>query len=278
MSSRTKDASLEVTPGLPVVTAEEALVLAHRSEQGVMTLTLNRPEQFNALSSAMLAALQAELDVIDDNVRVLVIAARGRAFCAGHDLKEMRAHIDEQWQRDLFQRCSTVMQTLIALPQPVIARVQGVAAAAGCQLVASCDLAIAVDTASFGVSGINLGLFCSTPSVALTRNLSRKRAFQMLMTGDFIDAETAVAWGLLNGSVPAESLDEAIAQLTASICAKSRVAVSTGKQLFYSQIERPLNEAYELAGNAMACNMMTEDVSEGIDAFFAKRTPNWKHR
>lgn len=262
------------------VTADnDALLLSRLSEQGVLTLTLNRPAQFNSLSQAMLTALQAALDGIDDSVRMLVLAANGRAFCAGHDLREMREHADDEaWQRDLFQQCSQVMQTLSSIPQPVVARVQGVAAAAGCQLVASCDLAVAADHATFGVSGINLGLFCSTPSVALSRNLSRKRAFQMLMSGDFISADTAVDWGLVNDCVPEESLDAAIEQWCNSICGKSRVAVSTGKRLFYEQLERPLEQAYDLASKAMACNMMAEDVTEGIDAFFAKRPPNWKHR
>ena len=255
----------------------EALVLVSLSGQGVLRLTLNQPTRFNALSQAMLSALQAALDQIDERVRVVVIAANGRAFCAGHDLAEMRSHPDEAWQRGLFQQCSRVMQTLVSLPQPVIARVQGVAAAAGCQLVASCDLAVAADHADFGVSGINLGLFCSTPSVALSRNLSRKRAFQMLMSGDFISAQTALEWGLLNDCVPEASLDTSIEQWCNTICGKSSVAVSIGKRLFYEQLERPLAEAYELASDAMACNMMAEDVAEGIDAFFEKRPPSWKH-
>ena len=256
----------------------QPLLIRHLDNQGVLTLTLNRPNSFNSLSEAMLDALQSELNAIDDSVRVLVLAASGKAFCAGHDLKEMRAHIDEQWQRALFKKCSTFMQTLIDLPQPVIAKVQGVAAAAGCQLVANCDLAIASSQCTFGVSGINLGLFCSTPSVALSRNLSRKRAFQILMTGEYLSASTAVEWGLLNQSVPAEELDSAVAALSAQICAKSQVAVSTGKTLFYKQIELPLVEAYELAGSAMACNMMADDVSEGIDAFFEKREPVWNDK
>lgn len=254
------------------------LLVRHLDNEGVLTLTFNRPDSFNTLSEAMLDALHSELNAIDDSVRVLVLAANGKAFCAGHNLKEMRTHIDEQWQRALFKKCSAFMQTLIDLPQPVIAKVQGIAAAAGCQLVANCDLAIASDQCTFGVSGINLGLFCSTPSVALSRNLSRKRAFQMLMTGEYISADTAVEWGLLNQSVPAEELDSVVAALCSQICAKSQVAVSTGKTLFYKQIELPLSEAYELAGSAMACNMMADDVVEGIDAFFEKREPTWKNR
>lgn len=261
----------------------DPILLSNLSEQGIFTLTLNRPAQFNALSESMLDALQNALDNLDSRARVVVIEARGKAFCAGHDLHEMRAHADaenggEQWQRDLFKKCSRFMQTLINIPQPVIAKVQGLATAAGCQLVANCDLAIAADECKFGVSGINLGLFCSTPSVALSRNLSRKRAFQMLMTGDFISAEQAVDWGLLNKSVAADALDNEVNILANQICQKSQVAVTTGKTLFYKQLEKPLHEAYELAGDAMACNMMSDDVKEGIDAFFEKREPSWKNR
>lgn len=259
------------------------ILLSSLNAQGVLTLTLNRPEQFNVLNEAMLDALQHELDTIHGNTRVVVIAATGRAFCAGHDLQEMRAHLDadaggEQWQISLFRKCSHFMQTLISIEQPVIAKVQGLATAAGCQLVANCDLAIASSNCKFGVSGINLGLFCSTPSVALTRNLSRKRAFQMLMTGEFINTSQAVEWGLLNRSVEPEKLDKAVTDLCLQICSKSRVAVSTGKSLFYEQLEKPLAEAYELAGAAMACNVMSDDVKEGIDAFFEKRDPEWKNR
>ena len=261
----------------------DPILLSNLNDQGIFTLTLNRPAQFNALSEAMLDALQNALDNLDSQARVVVIEARGKAFCAGHDLHEMRAHADaenggEQWQRDLFKKCSGFMQTLINIPQPVIAKVQGLATAAGCQLVANCDLAIAANECKFGVSGINLGLFCSTPSVALSRNLSRKRAFQMLMTGDFISAEQAVDWGLLNKCVAADALDAEVDLLANQICQKSQVAVTTGKTLFYKQLEKPLDEAYELAGNAMACNMMSDDVKEGIDAFFEKREPSWKNR
>ncbi len=258
------------------------LLLQEISDQGVLTLTLNRPNQFNPLSENMLDALQLALDTIESRTRVIVIAASGRAFCAGHDLKEMRAHADEDtggelWQRALFEKCSHLMQTLINLPQPVVAKVQGLATAAGCQLVANCDLAIAAEGCKFGVSGINLGLFCSTPSVALSRNLSRKRAFQLLMTGEFIDTQQAVEWGLLNQCVAPEDLDDAVAKLCTQICAKSQVAVTTGKNLFYQQIDKPLSEAYDMAGKAMACNMMSDDAKEGIDAFFEKRHPEWKN-
>jgi len=278
VSAHPEDINTQTPSGNELDAATPPLLLRHLDEQGVLTLTFNRPGSYNSLSNAMLDALLIELNAIDENVRVLVLAASGKAFCAGHDLAEMRAHIDEKWQRSLFTKCSTFMQTLIDLPQPVVARVQGVAAAAGCQLVANCDLAIASDHCTFGVSGINLGLFCSTPSVALSRNISRKRAFQMLMTGDYISAKTAVEWGLLNQCVPADELDAAVAALCAQICAKSQVAVSAGKTLFYKQIEKPLSQAYELAGSAMACNMMAEDVSEGIDAFFEKRHPIWKDK
>ena len=260
----------------PSSSEDKPLVLSRLSDEGTLTLTLDRPQQFNALSHAMLDALQFAVDNPDPATRVIVIAANGRAFCAGHDLKEMRSNIDEQWQKTLFVKCSHLMQTLVNLPQPVIAKVHGVAAAAGCQLVANCDLAVAADHCTFGVSGINLGLFCSTPSVALSRNVSRKRAFQMLVTGEFIDAATAEDWGLINQCVPFDHLDQAVEQLCQNICAKSRIAVSTGKQLFYRQMEMPLLDAYELAGTAMACNMMAEDVSEGIDSFFEKRDPQWK--
>lgn len=258
--------------------ASDVLVIENTSDSGVCTLTLNRPEQFNALSNDMLDALQTSVDSLPESVRVVVIAASGKAFCAGHDLKEMRSHDDEAWQRALFEKCSHFMQTLTQLPQPVIAKVQGVAAAAGCQLVANCDLAVASEDCSFGVSGINLGLFCSTPSVSLSRNISRKRAFHMLITGDYIDANTAADWGLINQSVPEAELDAVVDELCQSICGKSQVAVSTGKRLFYRQIDMPVAAAFGLASTTMAGNMMADDVAEGIDAFFEKRPPQWQDR
>jgi len=245
---------------------------------GVTTLTLNRPTRLNALSGEMLATLQAALDAIDADTRVVVLAARGRAFCAGHDLAEMREHADESRHAALFARCSRVMESFLALPQPVIAKVQGLATAAGCQLVANADLAIADEEARFAVSGIDVGLFCSTPSVPLSRNMGRKRAFEMLMTGNFVSAATAVDWGLLNRAVPAADLDATVDALAASIAAKSAVAVATGKRLFYDQLEQPLTEAYRQAGAAMARNMMSADAAEGIDAFREKREPRWQHR
>ena len=255
-------------------------ILLREDRDGVAWLTLNRPQQYNALSEAMLARLQTTLDAIetDESVRVVVLAARGKAFCAGHDLKEMRAHPDKTYQRELFQRCSRLMLTLLRLPQPVIARVHGTATAAGCQLVATCDLAVAAEAARFAVSGINVGLFCSTPSVALGRNMHRKPALEMLFTGDFIDAQTARERGLVNRVVAADGLDEAVGELAAKISAKSAAAVAAGKRMFYRQMEMGVVEAYDYAAEVMACNMMAHDAREGIDAFVDKRKPQWKHR
>ncbi|MCA1768477.1 MAG: enoyl-CoA hydratase [Halomonas sp.] len=254
--------------------------LLRRDTAGVATLTLNRPGSFNALSEEMLAALKEELGRLasDDRVRCVVIAAEGRAFCAGHDLKQMRANPDKAYYQALFTRCGQVMQAIVELPVPVIAKVQGIATAAGCQLVASCDLAVAARSARFAVSGINAGLFCSTPAVALSRNVARKRAMEMLLTGEFIDADTARDWGLVNRVAEDETLDDAVAEFTVSICAKSAVAVRTGKAMFQRQLQMPLEEAYTFAGEAMACNMMAEDAGEGIDAFIEKRAPQWRHR
>lgn len=256
--------------------AEE--VLLRTDQGGLATLTLNRPRQYNALSGALLSALQRELDKIaaDETIRVVVIAANGKAFCAGHDLKEMRATPNQSYYNALFDQCSRMMLTINRLPQPVIARVQGLATAAGCQLVAACDLAVAADTARFATSGINVGLFCSTPAVAVSRNLSRKQAFEMLVTGDFMDAQQARAEGLVNRVVPAEELDAAVQALADSIIAKSPVAVRTGKEMFYQQLELGLPEAYHYASEVMACNMMADDAGEGIDAFMEKRPPVWK--
>ncbi|WP_254276307.1 enoyl-CoA hydratase [Halomonas sp. 3H] len=251
-----------------------------QDHDGVTTLTLNRPGSFNALSEEMLEALQDELARLADDggVRCVVIAAEGRAFCAGHDLKQMRDNPDKAYYQTLFARCGAVMQAIVELPVPVIARVQGLATAAGCQLVASCDLAVAARSARFAVSGINAGLFCSTPAVALSRNVARKRAMELLFTGEFIDAETARDWGLVNRIADDEALDAAVAELTTSICAKSAVAVRTGKAMFQRQLQMPLDEAYAFAGEVMACNMMAEDAGEGIDAFIEKRAPQWRDR
>jgi enoyl-CoA hydratase/carnithine racemase len=256
---------------------EDGLVL-RQDEAGVATLTLNRPRQYNALSQAMLGGLQAALDAVatDKAVRVVVIAGAGPAFCAGHDLKEMRAHADRAFHQALFAQCGQVMLTINRLPQPVIARVHGIATAAGCQLVAACDLAVAADNARFATSGINLGLFCATPGVALSRNLGRKQALELLLTGDFIDAPTALRQGLVNRVAPLDQLDAAVWGLADSICHKSPLAIAMGKALFYRQLELGLEEAYARASEAMACNMDSEDAREGIDAFIAKRKPTWK--
>lgn len=258
----------------------EPLVLVTHGEgdlAGVTTLTLNRPRQFNALSEAMLDALQRALDAVanDDTVRVVVLAASGAAFCAGHDLKEMRAEPSLDYYRRLFNQCTRVMMTMQRMPQPVIARVHGIATAAGCQLVAMCDLAVAASAARFAVSGINVGLFCATPGVALSRNLSRKQAMEMLLTGDFIDAPTARERGLINRVAPMEKLDAEVAALCTSILAKPAVAVAAGKGLFYRQLETGIEAAYQMAGQTMACNMMDECALEGVQAFIEKRAPGW---
>ena len=254
-----------------LVTAEP--VLLHERAGGVVTLTLNRPHQYNALSEELLAALQAELDRLAQHaeLRCVVLAASGKAFSAGHDLKQMRRHPEQDYYRELFARCGRVMQSIRALPVPVIAAVQGLATAAGCQLVATCDLAVAASSARFAVSGINVGLFCSTPAVALTRNIPPKAAFDMLMTGRFIDAQTALRHGLVNDVVPDEQLQAAVAAYADEIAAKSPAAVRLGKQLFYEQGALSLADAYRTAGDAMACNMMDPDAVAGIDAFIAKR-------
>jgi enoyl-CoA hydratase/carnithine racemase len=254
------------------------LVLRERDERGVVRLTLNRPNAFNSLSEATLAALQAELDAVraDEAARVVVIAAAGKAFCAGHDLKEMRAEPSQAYYERLFAQCGRMMMTIQQLPVPVIARVQGIATAAGCQLVAMCDLAVAARDARFAVSGVNLGLFCSTPSVALSRNLPRKAAFEMLVTGAFISADEARDKGLVNRVVEAEQLDEEIESLVASIVAKPRVALAMGKSLFYRQLEVGIDAAYADAGETMACNMMDAAALEGVQAFIDKRAPDWR--
>ena len=261
-----------------VLQASNEPVLLRHDAGGIATVTLNRPKQYNALSEELLTELQAQLDSIekDQSVRVVIIAGSGSAFCAGHDLKQMRANPKKAYYEKLFAQCSRMMMTLTRLPQPVIARVHGIATAAGCQLVAQCDLAVASDNARFAVSGINVALFCSTPSVPLARNVSRKQAMEMLLTGDFIDAATAKARGLVNRVVPVEKLDVEVKALADAIIAKSPVAVTTGKMMFYKQTEMGMESAYEYASEVMACNMMAEDVGEGIDAFTQKRPPNWK--
>jgi len=260
-----------------MITTEDPLLLRHDDARGVVTLTMNRPQAFNSLSEAMLAALQTEFDRLadDQRVRVVVLAGAGRAFCAGHDLKEMRAEPSQAYYEALFRQCGRMMMAIQRLPVPVIARVQGIATAAGCQLVGMCDLAVAATEARFAVSGVNLGLFCATPSVALSRNVPRKKAFEMLVTGAFISAEEARAAGLVNRVVPAEGLDAEVEALVASIVAKPRVALAMGKQLFYRQLEEGIAAAYDDACDTMACNMMDASALEGVQAFIEKRKPNW---
>jgi enoyl-CoA hydratase/carnithine racemase len=259
-------------------TATQPFVLSTVAD-GVATLTLNRPERFNPLSYQMISAIQAELDALagDPSVRVVILAAEGKGFCAGHDLKEMRAHTDDKkWERELFDACSRMMIALTELPQPVIARVHGIATAAGCQLVSMCDLAVAADTATFAMPGVNIGVFCSTPAVGVVRNVGRKRAMEMLLTGELIDAATALSWGLVNRVVPQDRLDAEIKRFTDLILSRSSATIRYGKQAFYNQIDRPLGAAYDVASEVMACNMGLEDAAEGIDAFLQKRTANWR--
>jgi enoyl-CoA hydratase/carnithine racemase len=252
-------------------------VLRTRDARGVVTLTLNRPLAFNSLSEGMLTALQQELDGVaeDKGARAVVLAATGKAFCAGHDLKEMRAAPSLDYYQRLFKQCGRMMISLIRLPVPVIARVQGIATAAGCQLVAQCDLAVAASDARFAVSGVNLGLFCSTPSVALSRNVQRKAAFEMLVTGEFISAAQALDKGLVNRVAAPDAVDAEVESLVASILAKPREAIAMGKQLFYRQIETGIEAAYDDAAQTMACNMMNESALEGVQAFIEKRKPDW---
>jgi enoyl-CoA hydratase/carnithine racemase len=256
----------------------DALLLHRRHERGVHTLTLNHPKAFNVLSEAMLAALKQALAEVaaDPQARVVVIAAEGRAFCAGHDLKEMKARPEQAYYQDLFSRCSRLMLSIRALDVPVIACVQGLATAAGCQLVAQCDLAVAADTATFGVNGIDVGLFCATPSVALSRNLLPKPALEMLLTGDFISADEARQRGLVNRVVPASELDAEVERLIARLLTKPREAIAVGKQLFYRQLETGIESAYQLAGQTMACNMAHPVAQEGVQAFIDKRAPSWR--
>jgi enoyl-CoA hydratase/carnithine racemase len=260
--------------------ATEPLVRTiHRD--GVATLTLNRGARFNPLSSEMIATLDTALDTLarDIDVRAIVLAAEGRGFCAGHDLGEMRAHASDQaWQRRLFDDCSRMMTRLTELPQPVIARVHGIATAAGCQLVSMCDLAVAADTATFSLPGVSIGVFCSTPAVGVARNIGRKRAMEMLLTGAPIDAQTALAWGLVNRVVPATELDAEIQRVTDQIVSRSAATIRMGKAAFYQQIERPIASAYDVTSETMACNMSLEDATEGIDAFLQKRPAVWKGR
>ena len=255
--------------------ADAPLLLRH-DEAGVAWLTLNRPAARNALSMPLMSALEAALDAVeaDAAVKVAVIAGAGPAFCAGHDLKEVRG-ADQAALKALFAQCSRLMQRITALRVPVIARVHGIATAAGCQLVATCDLAVAADTARFATPGVNIGLFCSTPMVALSRAVGRKAAMALLLTGDMIDAGDAVRYGLLNRAVPEADLDGTVRDLAARIAAKSRTVVGLGKGAFYRQAEMPLADAYAYTSGVMVRNMAEPDAAEGIDAFLQKRAPVW---
>jgi enoyl-CoA hydratase/carnithine racemase len=261
-------------------TTQPDSILLREDREGVATLTLNRPAQFNSLSQAMLGELQKALDAIaaDANVRAVVIAGAGKAFCAGHDLKEMRSNRSKDFVQALFDQCSRMMMTIAWMPQPVIAKVHGIATAAGCQLVGMCDLAIASSGARFATSGIRVGLFCATPGVAVSRNVSRKRALEMLLTGEFIDAATALDYGLVNRVVPEDSLEDETRRLINSVIVFPADVIAQGKRLFYKQIGLSIEEAYVEASKAMAANMMLDVTAEGIDAFIAKRPPDWERR
>ena len=256
--------------------ADAPLVL-REDDASVARITLNRPQQFNALSMAMLDAIAAVLQAIaaDRTIRVVVLAANGRAFCPGHDLKEMLAERTEAFVGALFDKCCQVMLALNDLPQPVIARVHGIATAAGCQLVAACDLAVASQDARFATSGINYGLFCATPGVPVSRGLMRKHALEMLLTGEFIDAETALRWGLVNRVVSAAQLDDAVRALSDTLIAKPPAVLASGKRFFYRQIEKPLAEAYRDAAAVITSHMLGDAALEGVGAFIEKRKPRW---
>jgi len=253
-------------------------VLYERDSRGVITLTMNRPANFNALSEEMLAAMQAALDRVkeDEAARVVIIAGAGKAFCPGHNLKEMSDNPSLDYYRQLFDQCSRMMLTIMKLPVPVIARVHGIATAAGCQLVAQCDLAVASAEAKFAVSGVNYGLFCSTPSVPLLRNVPPKAAMEMLVTGDFVSAQQALERGLVNRVAAPDQLDAEVGKLVASILDKPRAAIAMGKELVWRQREMGIEAAYQLAGHTMALNMMDSCAQEGFKAFTEKRKPSWK--
>jgi len=260
---------------MSAVPKTDELVLLREDRDGVATLTLNRPQQMNLLTGEMLSALQAAFDAIgrDPKVRVVVLAATGKGFCAGHDLKEIKALDDLARIEALFGQCNRMMQSIPMLPQPVIAKVQGAAAAAGCQLVAQCDLAVAADTAKFVTSGVTWGFFCSTPGVAVGRNLQRKHAMEMLLTGDPIGAQQAMQWGLVNKVVPADRLDAATAELAARLAAKPPATVAAGKRAFYQQMDLSLEKAYDLAGKTISASFAHAEGRAGMDAFIDKRPP-----
>lgn len=266
------------TPATDMADSADKAVLLREDVAGICTLTLNRPRYYNALSEDLIEALQLALDAIaaDQTVRVVVITGAGRGFCSGHDLKEMNAHSEQSYFEDVFARCNRMIQSIVRLPQPVIAKVHGLATANGCQLVSVCDLAVAADSAQFALCGVKMGLFCSTPSVGVSRNIPRKRAFELLVTGEFVDAQTAVRDGLINRAVPEEQLDAEVTRLAERIVANPAVAIEIGKKMFYRQLELDLEDAYDYAGGVMARNMMAEDAREGIAAFLDKRKPTWR--
>ncbi len=261
------------------IPAAAATHLVTRSDEGgIATLTLNRGERFNPLSLEMIAALEASLAEVgaDPAARVVVLAGAGRGFCAGHDLKEMREHSsDRAWQTKLFEDCGRMMMKITEIPQPVIARVHGIAAAAGCQLVSMCDLAVAAEEARFALPGVNIGVFCSTPAVGVARNVGRKRAMELLLTGEMVDARTALFWGLVNRVVPAADLDGEIARFTGIIVSRSGAVVARGKRAFYRQIDQPIASAYTMTNESMACSVLEPEAAEGIDAFLGKRPARW---
>ena len=257
--------------------AAEAIVLREDTD-GIARLTLNRPQARNALSIAMMEELQAALDAVahDHTVKLVVLAGAGPGFCAGHDLKELRANPGRAFYERTFTTCGKLMLTIMRLPKPVIARVHGIATAAGCQLVATCDLAVAAEDARFATPGVNIGLFCSTPMVALARNVGRKQAMEMLLTGEMVGADEARRMGLINRVVPADGLDEAVAALAGTIAAKSPLILRIGKEAFYRQLEMDVAGAYDYTAETMTRNMLAHDAEEGIDAFFEKRAPVWR--
>jgi len=259
--------------------ADDAILLRHDAD-GIARLTLNRPAARNALSMALMDALQSALDAVarDDKIKIVVIAANGPGFCAGHDLREMRANPGRQHYEAVFKQCARLMTAIVRLPKPVVARVHGIATAAGCQLAASCDLAVAAADARFATPGVNIGLFCSTPMVALSRAVPRKAAMEMLLTGELIGADEAQRLGLVNRVVPADRLDDAVNELARTIAAKSPLVLKIGKEAFYRQAELGLDAAYAYASEVMVTNMLARDAEEGIDAFLQKRPPKWENR
>lgn len=255
----------------------ESLVI-RKDLDGISHLIINRPKSYNALSISCMEVLKDKIEAIaqDSSIKVVILSGSGKGFCAGHDLKEMRANPEREFYELIFDTCERIMMSIINCPKPVIAKVHGIATAAGCQLVASCDLAIADENTKFATPGVNIGLFCSTPMVALSRNVSRKHAMEMLLTGDFISAQKACEIGLINRAVSEDELDNAAAEIATKIASKSPLTLKIGKEAFYKQLDKDLPSAYEHCSRVMVENMMARDAEEGIDAFLEKRTPIWK--